>query len=111
MSPQDSKKPPRIKDPQLLKYLHHKWRMCALCGASNQGLSLHHVLKHPRDDVEGNLVMLCGDGVRGCHGAVEAHDHVTVTLLKGHILGSRPDVVTHLIWRLGSADAAQAWFL
>lgn len=55
--------------------------------------------------------MLCGDGVRGCHGAVEANDPVVVGRLKGFILGSRPDTVTHLIWRLQGADAAQAWLV
>lgn len=53
--------------------------------------------------------MLCGDGVRGCHGAVEANDKRVLAMLKGHILGGRPDIVTHIMWRLGGADAAQAW--
>ncbi len=72
------------------------------------GLSLHHVLKHPRDDVRGNLVMLCGDGVRGCHGRMEAHDPVVERLLAEHISDARPDIFEHLEWRLGH-DGAREW--
>lgn len=110
MPPPDPKADPRVRDPDLLRELHGRWRMCALCGSS-ESLSLHHIIKRPRDDVEANLIMLCGDGVRGCHGKVEAHDALTLQALAIHILRGRPDTVDHLVYRLGSGDAMQAWFV
>jgi hypothetical protein len=98
--------------------LHHEWDECAICQSTGWddcdgqrewvGLSLHHVCKHPRDDVRGNLVLLCGDGVRGCHGRIEAWDAVTLRLLGEHILEERPDTIAHLEWRFGE-EGAQAW--
>lgn len=99
-----------MHDPEILRELHGRWRMCALCG--NTGvLSLHHILKHPRDDVEANLVMLCGSGTTGCHGQIEAHDHRTLYALGTHLIARRPDTVIHLTYRLGSTAAAQQWFV
>ena len=111
----DLKPPPRIRDRELLVALHHEWRECALCmglgfGSSFEwiGLSLHHVCKHPRDDVRGNLVMLCGDGTRGCHGLVEARDAKTLRWLGEHIIEERPDILEYLAWRKG--ETAWEWF-
>lgn len=70
--------------------------LCHGTAYSEGRLSLHHVSKHPRDDLRENLVMLCGDGVRGCHGKIEAHDHETIQALNHYLLASRPDVVEHL---------------
>lgn len=100
---------PRIKDPVRLKILHARWRECALCGEHRKKLSLHHISKHPRDDHEGNLVMLCGDGVRGCHGGVEAGDREKLRELGRHILNERDDVLPYLISRKGSEEQARAW--
>ena len=113
----DFKQPSRIRDGALLKELHHEWRECALCLSVGWeygtkvwiGLSLHHVLNKPRDDVRSNLVMLCGDGVRGCHGRVTHNDPKTLSLLRYHIHLQRPDIIEHLEWRLGSAEAAREW--
>jgi 5-methylcytosine-specific restriction endonuclease McrA len=100
----------RIKDPALLRRLHLRWNCCALCGETQTyaGLSLHHVHKHARDDVEANLVMVCGDGTRGCHGAIEANDPVTLRLLGEHILDRRPDTIAYLQQKLG-VPQADAW--
>jgi hypothetical protein len=47
-------------------------------------VSLHHLV--PRslggDDLADNLVPLCGDGTRGCHGLVEARDFETLVRLR-----------------------------
>lgn len=99
----------RARDSALLRQLHREWRECALCLETFR-LSLHHVIKHPRDDVRGNLIMLCGDGVQGCHGRVEAHDPVVSRLLGEHIRDERPDVVEHVVARLGE-EAAREWLL
>lgn len=102
----DPKPKPRIRDPQLLKFLHVIWKECALCRATDV-LSVHHINKHPRDDVEGNCVMLCGSGTTGCHGLIEAHDHPTIIKLGTHILESRNDTIAHLFERKG--PAAKEW--
>lgn len=46
---------------------------CRRCGQPAE--SVHHRLPRSRggDDSPINLVSLCGDGTRGCHGMVEAH--------------------------------------
>ncbi len=105
----DPKPEPRVRDPELLRSLHRRWSECALCGTTRGRLSLHHVLKRPRDDMEGNLVMLCGDGTTGCHGKVEAHDTETLRLLRDHIEWCRADTIDYLDWRLGSLDRAADW--
>lgn len=105
----DPKPEPRVRDPELLSQLHRQWRECALCGSTRDRLSLHHIRKHPRDDVEGNLVMLCGHGTAGCHGKVEAHDAHTLHLLRDHIECDRWDTIAYLDWRLGSLDRATDW--
>ena len=107
----DPKPVGRVRDPALLKSLHKEWQECALCYGtqfSEGRLSLHHIHKHPRDDVRGNLVMLCGDGVMGCHGRVEAHDPVAMRLLGEHIVDQRPDVVAYLVEQRGETGAS-AW--
>jgi hypothetical protein len=105
----DPKPEPRVSDPELLRCLHRRWRECAVCGTSSGRLSLHHIRKHPRDDVEGNLVMLCGSGTTGCHGAVEAHDEKTLRRLRDHIECCRADTIDYLDWRLGGLDRATDW--
>lgn len=71
------------------------------------GLSLHHFVKHPRDDLRGNLVMLCGHGTAGCHGLVEAHHEETLRALGKYVLAERGDTITHLYERLGAAPAQE----
>lgn len=102
----DLKHIPTIRNPELYAELHWEWRECVLCLAT-WPLSLHHVCKHPRDDVRGNLVMVCGDGVSGCHGLLEAHAPTELFQLGRHILTERADIVAHLVWRLGEEEARE----
>ncbi len=46
---------------------------CAHCGQAYE--SLHHILPRSQggSDLVDNLVPLCGDGTRGCHGTLESH--------------------------------------
>lgn len=90
----------RISNPKLLKFLHLLWKECAICHAI-EPLSLHHIVKHPRNDVEENLVMLCGDGVRGCHGKIEANDEETKRALGQYIQNERPDTIMYLFEKKG----------
>jgi len=101
--PADPKPPKRIANPKLLAQLHHRWRSCALAEVDSDNcvsvLSLHHLVKHPRDDIEANLVMLCGSGTTGHHGLIEAHDHLTKVRLWSYLGRYRPDAVKHLAAR------------
>jgi hypothetical protein len=105
----DPKPPARIRDPELMKQLHLEWTECFLCFRATGRLSLHHIHKHPRDDLRENLVMLCGDGVRGCHGQVELRDPSSCALLGLYLVKERPDVVRYLSERLGGTEQASAW--
>ena len=105
----DSKPAPRVKDAALLRQLHREWNECALCMAVGR-LSLHHIRKRPRDDVRANLIMLCGDGVQGCHGRVEAREPAIMKQLGDHIRLQRHDFIEYLAADLG-ADGAREWIL
>jgi len=111
----DLKHDPRVKDPVLLSILHRDWRECVVCGEHRGGLSLHHVFNKPRDDLRENLVMLCGDGVRGCHGAIEAGNRETREMLGRYIYEHRPDIIEYLSRKLvrpnepPSRERALAW--
>lgn len=96
----DPRPPARVRDPDLLKRLHREWKECALCLETGR-LSLHHIRKHPRDDLRQNLVMLCGDGTTGCHGLIELNDPVASLQLGRYILASRPDTIAYLAFKLG----------
>lgn len=111
----DFKSGPRVRNPLLLRSLHLEWRECALGWAGifeddcEPMLSLHHIHRHPRDDVRGNLVMLCGSGTTGHHGAVTVHAPAAIEALRGHLLAARPDVVEYLAEKLGGREAATQW--
>lgn len=90
----------RVRDSQLLARLHRRWHDCALSDDSCEpGLSLHHLSKHPRDDLVENLVMLCGHGTAGHHGRVEAHDEATLEELREYLRWERPDAWLYLVER------------
>ena len=105
----DWKQAPVIRDRGLLSDLHREWRECVLCGRSTGKLSLHHILKHPRDDLRGNLCMLCGHGTAGCHGDIEHHNEERKGELGLYIVLARPDTIEYLDWRLGSLEAVEEW--
>lgn len=105
----DWKSEPVVRDPELLKLLHVEWTECALCGVSVGKLSLHHILKRPRDDLRGNLVMVCGHGTAGCHGFIESHSPEHKAVLGLYIVEYRPDTIEHLDWRLGGRERTLEW--
>jgi hypothetical protein len=63
------------QDYRLLQSQVVRGKACRIC-LVNRAESAHHIVpRNPAeggDDVYENLVELCGDGVRGCHGDVEA---------------------------------------
>lgn len=104
----DPKPGPRVRNPELYRYLHLRWRECVLCGESATKLSLHHVSKHPRDDLEPNLVMLCGSGTTGCHGLIEAAAATKKRELAFYIREHRLDTISYLDWRFPH-EGADSW--
>lgn len=104
----DAKPAPRVREPALLRSLHLRGGECALADRTCEPtLSLHHVSKHPRDDVEANLVFLCGHGTAGHHGLVEAHDPDTRARLAA-VLRRRPETMEYLRWRF-PLEEPDAW--
>lgn len=103
----DPKQDRRIRDGQLMKTMHLVWKECCVCGETSPR-NLHHVNKHPRDDVRENLVMLCGSGTTGCHGRIEARDPVTMRLLGEHIDEFRGDI-TDRLFKIKGREAALNW--
>ena len=91
----DPKPASRVKDPGVFRVLHLEWRECALCGSIGP-LSLHHVSKHPRDDLRSNLVMVCGSGTTGCHGLIESRNFEKLRELGEYLLEHRPDTIEYL---------------
>jgi hypothetical protein len=81
----DFKSPARVVNPLagLAKTLAEG--RCRLCG--NPYTTRHHLVSRSLrgDDIEANLVPLCGSGVTGCHGAVEARDPMVCSLLRSRL--------------------------
>lgn len=105
----DPKPSKRVRDAQLLSGLHRYLHECEVTGERRNGLSLHHINRHPRDDVRGNLVMVDGSGTTGFHGRLEARDPEALALLGKYIVEHRPDTLDYLRWRYG--EQAPAWLV
>lgn len=107
----DPRPPPRVRDPHLLKRLHWGWRgECAIADTRCvEWFSLHHIHRHPRDDVQPNLAMLCGDGVAGHHGAIEAHHLQACRDFARYLLTERLDTIEYLGQKLGRPEAVKEW--
>jgi 5-methylcytosine-specific restriction endonuclease McrA len=71
---------------------------CRCCG--QWGSSFHHLV--PRslggDDVADNIVPLCGDGTRGCHGDVEARVPTALHELRESL---RPEELRYVLRKKG----------
>ena len=78
-------------------------------GKGKQNGALHHIHPHPRDDVEANLIMLCGSGTTGHHGAIQHRERWARDALRAILRASRPDFIGYLAVKLRSPDAAREW--
>lgn len=82
-------------------------RECRVCGkpASNGDHIIQKGAPHYGDDVEENVVPLCGTGTSGCHG--KKHDRDPETML---IYGERlkPDEIEYVRSKLGQEEG-DAW--
>lgn len=75
------------------------------------GVSLHHVVPrrpHLGDDVEANLVFLCGDGTTGHHGEIEHRKPKAQARLNEHIREHRPDIMGYVYGKFGGGEG-DAW--
>lgn len=73
----DFKAPPRLRDPEAMSAMHRAGGECLSCGRDARYCSIHHLLGRAQggDDVEANMVFLCGDGASGCHGAYHGNPY------------------------------------
>lgn len=74
---------------------------CRICKRVDLPLTRHHLI--PRSlrgsDVDENIVPLCGDGVRGCHGLIEARNEEACMKLRASL--SKRELA-HVIQRKGA---------
>ena len=97
-----------------MRRMHLRRGSCAIrhLGDCDPRPSLHHVLPrkpHLGDDVEANLVFLCGSGTEGHHGLVEHHDPAACRALYEHIRTHRIDTIGYLVDKFGDEEMALAW--
>jgi len=103
----DWKPAKRQKNPKVMKSLHIRGVTCVLCGEPG---TLHHIYPKGQggDDVEENLIGLCGSGTTGCHGLITGEDEITRRDLGQYLLLQRPDAISYIISKLGE-EAGKAW--
>lgn len=95
-------------------------RPCRLCPAA--ATNLHHVVPRSQggDDVEANLVEVCGSGTTGCHGATEtgercvdadgtAHDPDVVNARIRRFVAESHGHCLYLVKKLGGPDQARSF--
>jgi HNH endonuclease len=73
---------------------------CSVCGDYTRPMSLHHLVPRSQggDDVAENLIPLCGDGTRWCHGAVTRRDSGALQALASQLSDSE---YAYVIGKLG----------
>jgi hypothetical protein len=123
----DPKQGPRVIDADASAAARLSSDECAACGG--QPGSVHHVVQkgapHFGDDVPGNLLVVCGTGTTGCHGAYHGSPYVVEAgrgasaerrdsewvrrRIGDTIRRDRPDVVEYVLGKLG--DSAGRAFL
>lgn len=114
----------RVEDTDAIRRAKIRHPHCAACG--KYGGNGHHVLPKDRfgDDVEENIVVLCGSGTSGCHGAHHGSPYVVpvattplvpppspITVRRDaewvnrkvgeHLYYARPDVIEYILGKLG----------
>lgn len=99
----DPRPPRRRKDAKARREAALAANECAACGRSDLPLSQHHILygADGRHDDPRNLLPLCGDGVRGCHGLAHHMDPNTLGRI-GRAIAASPGRIAFVKERLGA---------
>lgn len=106
-------RPRRLVDPAAVQAVRLRGGACASCGRRAE--SAHHVIPrggpHFGDDVDANIVLLCGDGTRECHGAAEGSPFVRLgkrwtpedvrRRIGQHLILAQPQTVAYAVQKLG----------
>jgi hypothetical protein len=113
--PPDRKRQPRIVDPDAGRAKLVREGKCRLCRKPYPPwqLTRHHLVprngSHAGDDVDDNLVPLCGSGTVGCHGLVERSQE-SRSRLRRFLLQAE---LAYMAWRMGddgaNPDKGKAW--
>lgn len=74
-----------------------------MCGCGDDWiahpLNRHHLIPRGHgDDIDANIIPLCGSGTSGCHGLVEAHDPATCRLVRQRL---QPDELAYCVRMVG----------
>lgn len=118
--PPDPKRGKRIVDRTAVRRTLLIDRACAACGRA--AANAHHIVQkgspHFGDDVEGNLLPICGSGTMGCHGAIhgtpyevqvafrswtERRDAEWVGRRLGLAIAARPAKIQYVLEKLGDS--------
>lgn len=75
-------------------------KLCERCCRNGPYLSVHHRKKRSQGGgwSPSNCVLLCGDGVRGCHGWIEHHP-TDAGVYGFHVAPWRDPVEVPILWR------------
>lgn len=107
----DPKPEPRIRDSAALARARLLWDECASCG--KPPANGHHVIPRSEggDDVEANIVLVCGSGSWRCHGALHGAPYQdgarrwstaeVYAAVGAFILANRPDTIEYVLTKLG----------
>lgn len=130
----DPKSGKRIVDPGVYALARIRWDACAACGGEPG--SVHHIVQRGSpyfgDDVIANVLLLCGSGTTGCHGAWHGSPYTVTHHVRIHpwcgvpeplkerrdadwvagrlgvrIATSRADTLAYLIEKLGRVPAQE----
>jgi hypothetical protein len=107
----DPKRGKRKRDSRISRDTIAREPWCVICEDA-RSQSAHHIVKRSQggDDVLANTVGVCGDGVRGCHGRLEAREVNALRALGFYLLTERPDFLDYLEDFCGDGTRALAWF-
>lgn len=99
------KKAKRTEDKKATKRAVRLRPVCVMPECDNRSTNGHHVISrgapHFGDDVDENIVALCGSGSSGCHGLIENEDVTARRQLGEHIAYERPDTMRYVTDKLG----------
>lgn len=107
----DPKPMSRHRDQERLDAMRPPYAQCPLCNSRFDrypGCTRHHVIKKSQggDDWRANIVWLCGDGTRGCHGLIEAGDRSTRRRLRLYLERERPETIRYVVRKISTRNRA-----